>query len=65
VLEVTEADEAATSKWVAIQNLCDQVARGETAGVIAMYERAAWGAGASVFETEAAIAAHRLWSGGR
>jgi hypothetical protein len=50
---ITEADEAATDKRTALDNLGDQIAKGETAGVIAMYERAAWGAGASVAETEA------------
>jgi hypothetical protein len=48
----TEADEAVTSKNVALANLRDQVAKGETQGVIDMYERAAWNAGATVSETE-------------
>ena len=53
--DLTEADEAATSKEVALANLRDQIAKDETHGVIAMYERAAWGAGASVKETEAIL----------
>lgn len=50
---MTEADEAATSKQVALDNLRSMIAQKETQGVIAMYERAAWNAGASVRETEA------------
>ena len=50
--EITEADEAATSKDVALANLRDQIAKGETAGIVDMYERAAWNAGATVSETE-------------
>jgi hypothetical protein len=53
IYEVTEADEAATSKDVALANLREQVAKQETQGVIAMYERAAWNAGASTRETGA------------
>lgn len=53
--EITEADEAATSKGVALYNLRAQILHGETEGVIAMYERAAWRAGASVAETEQTI----------
>jgi hypothetical protein len=52
---ISEADEAATSKETAFANLRDQIAKGETDGVIAMYERAAWGAGATVAETEALL----------
>jgi len=51
-IEITEADEAATSKDVALANLREQVAKGETQGVIDMYERAAWYAGATVSDTE-------------
>ena len=50
---ISEADEASTSRERALENLRDQVAKGETHGVIAMYERAAWNAGATVRETEA------------
>jgi len=52
---MTEADESAISKAVALSNLRDQVRKLETSGVIDMYERAAWSAGASVAETEAVI----------
>lgn len=52
---ITEADEAATSKQTALENLEAQVNRRETQGIIAMYERAAWGCGASVRETEDVI----------
>jgi len=50
---VSEADEAATSKEVALANLRAMVSQKETQGIIAMYERAAWNAGATVRETEA------------
>ena len=53
LFDVTEADEAATTKQVALDNLRSMIAQKETQGVIAMYERAAWNAGASVRETEA------------
>lgn len=53
--DVSEADEAASNKWTALENLKSQVVKGESYGVIDMYERAAWGAGATVKETEAAI----------
>lgn len=56
---VSEADEAATDKATALANLREQVAKGESMGVVAMYERAAWHAGASVVETEAAMKAGR------
>ena len=55
MFEVTEADEAATDKARALENLRWQVLRHEAVGIIAMYERAAWGAGASVQETEAIL----------
>jgi hypothetical protein len=55
LFDVTEADEAATSKRVALDNLRAQLAKRETMGVVDMYERAAWGAGATVAETEAVI----------
>ena len=55
--EVTEADEAATSKGRALMNLADQIAKRaaglETQAVVDMYERAAINAGASVAECEA------------
>jgi hypothetical protein len=51
--EITEADEAATDARTALDNLRAQLATQETQGVIAMYERAALGAGATVAETEA------------
>jgi hypothetical protein len=53
--DVTEADEAATDKHTALSNLTAQVSQGETPAIIDMYERAAWGVGASVLETESAI----------
>lgn len=59
IFDITEADEAADSKERALENLRDQVAKRETVGVIAMYERAAWGAGASVQETEAILRVSR------
>lgn len=52
MFDVTEADETAVDKETALYNLWAQVAMKETEGVIAMYERAAWGAGATVRETE-------------
>lgn len=57
---MTEADESATSKEVALANLLDQVLKNETMGVIDMYERAAWNAGANVGETESVIRHRRL-----
>jgi hypothetical protein len=56
---ITEADEAATDKEIALRNLEDQIWNGETQGIIAMYERAAWSAGATVAETEAIFKARR------
>lgn len=53
--DVSEADEAATSKVRALANLRAQVERSETQGVIAMYERAAWRAGATVAETDVVL----------
>lgn len=58
--EITEADEAATDKATALSNLRAQVSQGETPAIIDMYERAAWGAGASVAETEEAIKKGRV-----
>jgi hypothetical protein len=55
VYDVSEADEAASDKETALYNLTAQVIKGETPAVIDMYERAAWGVGATVAETEAAI----------
>jgi hypothetical protein len=52
-LMAKEEDEAATSKDVALRNLQDQLWKRESEGVIAMYERAAWKAGATTAETEA------------
>jgi len=57
---MTEADEAASSKAVALANLREQVEKRETAGVVAMYEVAAWNVGATVAETDAAMKAGRL-----
>lgn len=51
--EVTEADEAATSKQTALDNWREQVSKGESQGVVDMYERAALAAGATVDELEA------------
>jgi hypothetical protein len=45
--EITEADKATTSKAVALANLREQVSKREAHGVIDMYERAAWNAGAT------------------
>lgn len=53
LFDFSEADEAATDKRAALDNLRSQLAKGETEGVIAMYERAAWGVGATKSETEA------------
>jgi hypothetical protein len=56
-MTITEADEAANnSKELALLNLTEQVAKGETMGVISMYEVAALELGATLAETEAAIA---------
>lgn len=54
--DITEADEAASDKNQALDNLRSQVNKGETMGIVAMYERSAWHAGATVAETEAIIA---------
>lgn len=48
-----EADEAAADRETALANLQEQIAKGETIGVLCMYETAAWRAGASVEQTEA------------
>lgn len=56
---ITEADEGATSVERALSNLRDQVDRRETVGILAMYERAAWAAGATVRETEAILRSPR------
>jgi hypothetical protein len=56
---MTEEDEAATSKTVALDNLREQIVKGKSLGVIDMYERAAWSAGASVKEMEACLNAAR------
>lgn len=58
--DVTEAVEAASCKAIALANLREQVAKGETAGVIDMYERASVAFGASFDETERACAVGRL-----
>jgi len=55
VYDVSEADEAASDKETALRNLRSQVERGETPAIIDMYERAAWGVGATVKETEEVI----------
>jgi hypothetical protein len=55
VYDVSEADEAATTKERALSNLRAQVMQAEAMGVIDMYERAAWRAGATVSETEATV----------
>lgn len=54
-LDVTEADEAATTKERALENLRYQVTNGETMGVIAMYEQAAYNAGASYADIQTII----------
>ena len=56
---MTEADEAAKDKPTALANLREQVAKGESAGIVDMYERAAWNVGATVQETDAAMKAGR------
>lgn len=48
----TEADEGATTKARALYNLAAQTAKGETMGVVQMYENAAVMRGASFDETE-------------
>ena len=53
--DVSEADEGATDVPTALENLRFQIRQGESMAVVDMYERAAWGAGATVAETEAAI----------
>jgi hypothetical protein len=60
---ITEADEAAGDKERALENLRDQVRKGETMGVIEMYEQAARKAGATTEEClQAARAGMReLW----
>ncbi len=45
--DITEADEAATDKVTALSNLQYQIVKGETMGIIGMYEQAAINAGAS------------------
>lgn len=55
MFEIEEADEGAANKGQALANLAEQVRQCETQGVIAMYERAAWRAGATVGETERVI----------
>lgn len=57
--EVSEADEAATSSAVALDNLREQVRKGESQGVVAMYERAAWRQGVMHAETDRVIAEER------
>lgn len=57
VYEVTEGDEAAADKETALANLREQAAKGETQGVVGMYELAAWKVGATPQETEQAIKA--------
>ena len=52
MFEISEADEAATSKEAALDNLRSQVSRKETPAIVDMYERAAWNAGVTVAETE-------------
>jgi hypothetical protein len=53
--EVTEASETNPSKATALSNLRAQVEKEETAGVIQMYENAAFSAGATVAEIEKAL----------
>lgn len=54
-MNVSEADESATDKLTALANLREQAAKGETMGVVSMYELAAWKVGATPLETEDAI----------
>ena len=48
--DISEASESSPSKATALANIREQVERGETMGVVAMYERAAYQAGATVAE---------------
>jgi hypothetical protein len=50
VSDFSEADESASSKELALQNLKEQLLRGETQGVIGMYQDAAMKAGATMEE---------------
>jgi hypothetical protein len=54
--DVSEAEEASGGKAEALERLGVQVRHGESAGVVDMYERAAWAHGATVEETDAVIA---------
>lgn len=53
--DVTEADEQATDKATALKILAYMVSENESAAIVDMFERAAWGAGTTVEETEAVI----------
>jgi hypothetical protein len=53
--DITEADEASSTRDEALERLRQIVLSGETMGVIGMYERAALNLGASVRETEAVL----------
>lgn len=55
IYDVEEADEASYCKQSALSNLRYQVLQKESMGIVDMYERAAWNAGATVTETELTI----------
>ncbi len=59
-MNTTEANESATNKVQALQNLQTQIIKDETVGVISMYEQAAIDAGASVHEVLQTIRIARL-----
>ena len=56
---MTEADEAVKDKPTALANLQEQVSKRESAAIVDLYERAAWNVGATVQETDAAMARGR------
>lgn len=60
---ITEAHETSFGKQSALTHLRYQVLQGESMGVIAMYERAALDAGATLSETEFTITTARKGKG--
>ena len=52
-MEISEADEGFPSKEQALRALESLLGTDTSEGILAMYERAAWNAGATVVETEA------------
>ncbi len=59
-MNTTEANEAASNKIQALQNLQTQIIKDETMGVISMYEQAAIDAGASTQEVSQTMRIARL-----